>query len=388
VTRPGALGGAVVVIAGLLVVGALAPPAAAAVPSIPLSTAAAGTGGDVAVLAMGHLDDPANTFWQLLYRSPGGRWRLRTPPGVADNGGLALAIGSSTVTITAGFVPTADLTFSPLASTANAGSSWTTGNVIPFGLEAVPDALTGPGPSSLWALVRGGRGAPVPAGGAVVSGGTTTGRWSTLVTRNALALSGPGRRCGLQSLTAVMVTAPSTGVLGGSCTVAGQVGLFSGGPGHWRLVGPRLPSGAVTVVRLAAVGPGLDALLAVRQGGSTQFVAAWGRTASGPWRLTSGLATSTTAGLCSSSTTALGGFVVLVRERAGCQAALASPATTRWQHLPDPPTSTAVVLDGDQGTIDALTVRSTVFADFRLTSAGTWQRVQTMRVPIQFGSSS
>ena len=45
--------------------------------------------GTWAVIKMGHLDQFANTFWQLLVLHRGDtRWSLVTPPGFADNGGL------------------------------------------------------------------------------------------------------------------------------------------------------------------------------------------------------------------------------------------------------------------------------------------------------------
>jgi len=392
-TGPGALVRLAAAVAALLAASTVVSPVASGAstggPSIPLATAAAdSTGAQWAIVAMGHLSDPANTFWQLLYRASGGRWELRTPPGVADNGGLVAAPGAVPGTLTSGFVPTAELTFSPLASTADAGATWSTGSVLPFGLEDVPDALSGPSPSSLWALVTGGRStAPLPAGGAVVSGGTVSGRWRAIVTRTSLARSAAGRRCGLQALTAVALTGPSAGVLGAACTATGIVGLFSVGQGRWRLVGPRLRAGAVTVLRLVVVGTAADVLLAVRLRGSTRLVAAWGHTTGGPWRLSPELAAPASGALCSSSTTAAGGFVVLVRTSTGCRTLVANPATASWRQLPDPPALTAVVVAGP-GTLDALTVRSTVFSDFRLTSGGTWRLAQTINVPIQFGSSS
>ena len=45
-----------------------------------------------AIVAMGTLSDPINTFWQLFFRpNSTSRWTLATPPGVADNGGLVIS---------------------------------------------------------------------------------------------------------------------------------------------------------------------------------------------------------------------------------------------------------------------------------------------------------
>ena len=50
-------------------------------------------------------------------------WKLVTPPGVADNGGLvASADGASSLTVAVR--PSQNLAFSPLAATANGGASW------------------------------------------------------------------------------------------------------------------------------------------------------------------------------------------------------------------------------------------------------------------------
>ena len=105
---------------------------------------------------MGRLDDPLNTFWQLLALT-GGSWELATPPGVASNGGLMVAAQPQSVL--AGFGPSQDLRFSPLAHSTDQGSSWDPG-VLPAGLARVPDALVEGADDSL-ALLRSGRGTVV-----------------------------------------------------------------------------------------------------------------------------------------------------------------------------------------------------------------------------------
>ena len=114
--------------------------AAATVPVVPLPSSVTVAARTSVVLPMGHLDDPANTFWQLFLRpTGGGAWRLETPPGVADNGGLVVSLPSAGP-LTAGFLTSADLHFSPLAQTVDGGSTWTPGQ-LPTALVAVPDAL-------------------------------------------------------------------------------------------------------------------------------------------------------------------------------------------------------------------------------------------------------
>ena len=66
------------------------PPPPASVP-LSLATALTSAGTAWATVPMGALSGP-NQFWQLfMLAGPGGRWSLRTPPGIATNGALVLA---------------------------------------------------------------------------------------------------------------------------------------------------------------------------------------------------------------------------------------------------------------------------------------------------------
>ncbi len=60
-----------------------------------------------------------------------------------------------------------------------------------------------------------------------------------------------------------------------------------------------------------------------------------------------------------------------------------------WQRLPPPPRYTAAVAMEPGGVVAALAVAPTVFTDWRLDpQSGTWSSIGTVKVPIQFGSSS
>ena len=114
----------------------------AANPSIgvPLTTSVAASSGTWATFPMGHLDDPANTFWELFTLPSGGQlWAQHTPPDVADNGGLVIAPTSAGAVV--GFRPSELLSFSPLASTEDGGTTYTPG-LLSGGLANVPDALS------------------------------------------------------------------------------------------------------------------------------------------------------------------------------------------------------------------------------------------------------
>ncbi len=71
---------------------------------IPLATSVVTPSGTWAMFPMGHLDDPTNTFWEVFALPSGAdQWAERTPPDVADNGGLVTAPTSTGVVV--GFRP-------------------------------------------------------------------------------------------------------------------------------------------------------------------------------------------------------------------------------------------------------------------------------------------
>lgn len=69
--------------------------------------------GTWAVAVMGGSAASHNNFWQLFVRPAGTtRWKLATPPGVADNGGLVMAYAGGRSLIAA-FRPSQYLTYTP-----------------------------------------------------------------------------------------------------------------------------------------------------------------------------------------------------------------------------------------------------------------------------------
>ena len=98
-----------------------------------------------------------NNFWQLFLRPAGSsRWKLVTPPGIADNGGLVLAAGAGPSVITA-FRPSQYLTYTPLTATADGGQAWSSTGPLDGTLANVPDALAAsPGTGRLLALLANG----------------------------------------------------------------------------------------------------------------------------------------------------------------------------------------------------------------------------------------
>ncbi len=355
--------------------------------TVPLDATLATGSGVTAVVPMGHLDDPLNTFWQLFsLRAGASRWVLVTPTGVADNGGLVVSSATSaTASATlAGFEPSQDLSFSPLATSTNLGASWSPG-LLPTGLAAVPDATaTSVGAGSV-ALVRTG-------GGTVLESSGNPSAWSKLVGRADLASSTADRSCGLGALTAVAL-GPTGGVqVGTTCSLPGRVGVFVPAGGAWHLVGPRLAGAAAAptrVVRLLDVGDVTDGLVAVGRGADVSLVGV-ARTAGGGWSDSAPLPVGHGGRLASTGVEPGGGFVVVVARAAGSRALYTeSGPAGAWQARPAPPPGTAAVAVGQDGVVDALVVATTVLSDWRLDAAGdTWSKIGTVTVPIQFGSSS
>ena len=110
----------------------------------PLNTSLVTAQGTWAVAVMGGPAAAHDDFWQLFVRPAGAsRWALATPQGVADNGGLVAAAGTTSVTV--GVRPSQNLAFSPLATSTNAGRNWTPG-LLDASLADTPGAMAA-GPS-------------------------------------------------------------------------------------------------------------------------------------------------------------------------------------------------------------------------------------------------
>jgi hypothetical protein len=374
--------------------GAAAPPATAR-PSM-LTSLSAGHGAAWAVLEVGGSRAAHNNFWQLLVRpSAGQAWRLATPPGVADNGGLvATSPGSAAPGLVAGFVPSQDLTFSPLAVSRDGGRHWSPG-LLPSGLAAAVSALAAGPDDRLLALT----GAGVQLSG---RGGTS---WSPLVTTKALAASPAGRSCGLTGLTAVAFGPAGAPLLAGACSHPGVTGIFAESGGQWKLAGLKPPAAftgrPVTVVQLTTTAPGkLTALLAAGPGpagasdgtagagGAQDLAAAWLGDGQ-PWTTSALLPlggrklVSTAAGADGTAGVIMtGGRAAVIRPASGSAMAAA------WTALPALPAAAADLVLGPGRQVSVLSAGRTTVTAWQLAVAGTsWSPGQKLTVPVPFGSS-
>ena len=250
--RPGLLGAVILAVTALAACGTqqtqvTATAAAAPPPSLALSLDSAA--GTWATVQMGGSAAQYNNFWQLFVRPAGAAgWRLVTPPGMADNGGLLLASNGGRSLVT-GFRPSQLITFSPLTSTSDDGAHWATGTAADGGLSDVPDALAAaPGSGDLIALVP----------GAVELSRSGGSGWTTVARAGSVTGSAAGRACGLSGLTAVAFSPAGIPMVAGACTKAGAAGIFAFESGRWRAAGPALPASLagqpVTVLRLTTAG--------------------------------------------------------------------------------------------------------------------------------------
>jgi len=395
-----------------------------------LTSLSAGHGAAWAVLEVGGSRTQHNNFWQLLVRPAAGQdWRLATPPGVADNGGLVATApggygstagpGSNSGTgnggtagsgsngsgaagpgdgaatapgLVAGFVPSQDLTFSPLATSKDGGRHWAPG-LLPAGLAAAAAALAAGPDGRLIALTR---------TGVQLSGPGGTG-WQALVSVKALAASPAGRSCGLTGLTAVAFGSAGTPLLAGACSHPGVTGIFVQSGGQWRLAGLKPPAGfagrPVTVVQLTATEPGkLTAFLAAGpppagHGASAgadpaqDLAAAWlgdGQpwTTSAPLPLAGRKLVSTAAGSGGTAGVILtGGRAAVIRPASGTAAAA-------WTALPALPAAAADLVLGPGRQVSVLTTGRTTVTAWQLSTTGTsWSPGQKLTIPVPFGSS-
>ena len=386
--RPGRCAAAIAVLlpAVMLAVGCASAPATsapatqAAPPSPALNTSLDTAAGTWAAVVMGGSAAQYNNFWQLFIRPAGSaRWKLVTPPGTADNGGLVLADGGGRALVT-GFRPSQDLTYTPLIQTSDGGQAWSSLNPLDAALASAPDALAvKPGSGEMLALLNGGPAEEAAAGSAT---------WSTLASPAALAATPDGRGCGLQALTAATFTPAGIPMLAGTCTRPGIAGIFTLRNGTWQSAGPAIPAALatqdVTVNRLTRTAQGITALLTVGTGPGASLLAAWsadGRhwTLSPPLPLRGAALTSTSFGP---------GGTAAVMTTSGRGQIITSTGSS-WLAQPPLPPGTATLAPGPGSAVDALTVHGGILTIWQHASGGTtWAKVQVLNVPIPYGSSS
>jgi hypothetical protein len=351
--------------------------AAAALP-IPLDTSVGTASGSWATIVMGGSAAQRNNFWQLFVRPSGGdRWVLVTPPGTGDGGGLVVIPGVGQSAVTA-FRPSNLLTFTPLTQTGDSGQSWTALGPLDAALASSPGALAlQPTTRQLIALTTHG----------AVEQASRGGSWRTLTTARALAATNAGRRCGLANLTAAAYSPSGDLLLAGSCSKPAQVALFTGGTRAWRATGPAVPASlsreSITVLRLAVTGRDVVVLMQAGTGSDARLVAAWSDNGA-RWSLSQPLPLNGAA--FASAAFGLAGTVAVTTTKGS--AALIDNGGSTWRALPRPPAGTAALASLAGSEVDALAVDQSALTVWQLSQPGSsWERLQSMTVPIQYGSA-
>lgn len=355
------------------------PPIASSVPTV---------AGSWVTIPMGHLTDPRNTFWQLLFRPAGAAtWSDQvTATDVATNGGLLLGTefgAPAPGPVTVGIGSSGGLTFSPLIASGDNGVSWSDG-LLPSGLAKRPSALALDAGSSL-ALV-GGKNSRVLASAGNLS------RWSTVTSAKTLAATSAGRSCRLATLSAVGYLGGMP-VVGGDCRRAGRVALFIDAGGAWRSAGLQLPAALsdqrADVLGLEGAGQGIIALVELAGRGPVALVSAATSGPSQAWRLSPPLELAPGAQLTSIGPAGTGGLYALVAAPSGVLSLVETGgASDSWQAFPPPPSATAVVAVGSDGSVTALAARGAVLTVWTLPAGSTtWVAGQHSVIPIPYGSS-
>jgi hypothetical protein len=361
-------------------------PAAASTPvptvRAPLATALTSPTGSWTAVAMGEKGHPLNTFWQLFYRAPtAATWKLVTPPGVADNGGLTVSV-TATGSAIVGFEPSQLLRYSPAAVSGDDGATWNPA-LVPVSLVAAPDALTvGPGGTAV-ALVRRGGGEVLTSSGPLLN-------WHPLAGRGV-----PGHaaaaRCDISELDAVAFDPSDDALVGTGCRRPGQVGIFASVSGHWQLVGPSLPGSlaqaTTRVLRLDTSGTTTTALVAEVGHHRTGLLGLW-RSAAGTWTRTLPLVLGRATTVLASAIGPSGQQLVLLQNGDSTTLDETAGPDDAWVALPGPPAGTAAVAPLADG-IDAFSVDGERLRVYTLAPSGsTWTLSQQMQVPIAYGTSS
>ena len=355
-----------------------ATPASPATPPS-LATSLATATGTWAVAVMGGSAASHNNFWQLFVRPAGtSTWRLATPPGVASNGGLVLT-GLASGSVLAGFRPSQDLAYSPLATTKDDGKAWSPG-LLDAGLADLPGALVAdPASGRLLALLTDGTAQMSGPGGTA---------WTRLTTRHALATSPAGTRCEPGSLNAAAFSPSGQPMLAAGCGRPGTAGIFSRTGRTWQLTGPAIPAAythqAITVLRLTTTGDTTTALLAAGSAPSAHLLAAWSSDGGTHWALSPPLPLNG-ATLASASSGPDNSLAITLSHR---RAAVIISSADSWRQLPALPPGTATLAPGPSGGWNALAVHGTQLTIWQAASgAQAWDREQVIKVPVQFGSS-
>ena len=349
-------------------------------PPAPIANAVETDTGTWATVAMGQINDPANTYWQLFYRAAGSSQWVDDVAATATgtNGGVALAATAGH--LIAGVEPTQFLTFSPVVATSNAGRTWADG-LLPAGLASTSQAIAASPGGAATALLG-----DVGQDQRLVTTASGLTQWRDLTTAGALAAAAP--RCGVNAIDSVAY-AGSTPVVGTSCSRPGAVGLFAVGAGGPVSSGPTLGAGDGTVEVLALSGgvTSFAALLEEQTKDGARLVAAFSDLGLHGWTLSAPMTVDPRQPLTSVVNEPDHGFLVLA---GGALSSIDRGGP--WRTEPAPPAGTTGVAPLSGGGLAALVVggtNGTTLTDWDLPAGGrAWTHGPVLQVPILFDTTS
>jgi hypothetical protein len=334
---------------------------------------------------MGHFHDPSNTFWELFLRKSGSTsWSLRTPPGVASNGGLVLAASPSGA-LTVGFLISADLKYSPVAQSSDGGDKWLPGE-LPSPLTSTPDALA-VGPTGTVLALVGTRDQRVLEASGDLSD------WRTLVTAHTLTHADP--LCGVQAVTEVAYGPDTQPLLGLRCTQQGVVGIVAEPTGTtaWNSRDLALGSGngIASITRLVGSAEGVTGLAELQSEALDSVIGFWSTDTSTRWARSARLAIPAGWSVRATGTGGSSGQGIAVLEGSGNRRrveVLTGPGAP-WVTLPPAPLdASGVSYVGAE--VDTFVVMGGSHLVVWKSSEGDtlWGHSATITVPVPYGSSS
>lgn len=319
-------------------------------------------------------------FWELLWLgSRTDRWSVVTPPGVQDNGGLTIALASRGV-LTAGFLPSINLHFSPLARTVDHGATWSP-ELLPDGLAIGPDSLSSGPSQSLLALIS-------RRSGEVLKRSVPQGSWAVLTSAEALGRQAATHDCELESIDAISASSEGRPLVGGPCQLPGQIGEYAYDRGRWRRAGPDVPTSlrayTSAVLRLTSTPDGAFTLIELASAASKDLLAAWSQNSGQHWREMPALRLQANQRVISAGPGPGSNAYVLtgIGRRAGALWVSAGPGS-RWRATAAPPVDTAAVAITGNSQISAFAVEGRTIHEWQLEKGSRrWRPRQALRISI------
>jgi hypothetical protein len=342
---------------------------------LPLAASTASANG---AWVVAHVGAPSGeeSFWELLRQAPHGtHWKLITPAGVQDSGGLTLA--TTPASVVAGFIISNNLRFSPLATSRNEGRVWRP-SVLPAGLLPGPDSVAVTSEGTILALLAGSHGE--------VQRLSIAGSQSSLVVSAAmLAHSAPG--CTLLAITGLTLTPREQPIVGGPCRQPGAVGIYTYKAGRWRRAAPSLPPNVqrdhVQLLRLTRASPAaLLALIVTHAPTQQAVIAAWSDDGGTRWSESQPLKLEDGERLFSTGVGPGRQTVVLTESRRGDGLWISGGPSSPWRSLPTPPAGTTTVVLHSDGDIEAFQAEKTTLVAWQLElTHPRWSPGGTIHVP-------